>query len=130
MEVSLGYLQRRVFSNENNPMTPPDDAYGGDFSATRAHAHLEMHIKECAERRAEDRADRATFHARLNALQESFDRRMSDLTQAIEQRMNDRALSDDRRMAALNNRMWVAAVGLIILLSGIVGWLLPHWVQK
>lgn len=111
-------------------MTSPDDGFGSDFSAARAHAHLEMHIKECAERRAEDRADRATFHARLNSMQESFDKRMADLTRAVELRLNERASWDDKRMAALSNRMWVAAVGLIVILFGVVGWLLPHWVQK
>lgn len=95
------------------------DDLGPDFSGIRAHAALELHMRECAERRAEDRADRATTHARLNSMQESFDKRMSELTGTL-----------DKRMTAFNNRLWVAAIGVIVTLVGIVGWLIPHYVGK
>lgn len=95
------------------------DDMGPDFSGVRAHAALELHMRECAERRAEDRADRATTHARLNAMQESFDKRMSELTATF-----------DKRMTSANNRLWAAAVGVIVTLVGIVAFLIPHYVGK
>ena len=56
------------------------DDLGPDFSGIRAHAALELHMKECAERRAEDRSDRATMHARLTAMQASIDARLTEIS--------------------------------------------------
>ena len=95
------------------------DELGADFSGVRAHAALELHMRECAERRAEDRADRATTHARLNSLQEAFDKRLAELTATF-----------DKRMTSLSNRMWAAAIGMIVTLLGIVAFLIPHYVGK
>lgn len=95
------------------------DELGHDFSGVRAHAALELHMRECAERRAEDRADRATTHARLNSIQESFDKRMSELTATF-----------DKRMTAISNRMWATAIGIILLLVSVVAFLLPHYLGK
>ncbi len=53
-------------------MMATDDGLGGDFSAIRAHAHLELHEKQCVEWRAEIRAALAAIHERLN----SQDRKM------------------------------------------------------
>jgi hypothetical protein len=70
-----------AFNSEQALMaSPADDGLGPDFSGVRAHAALELHMRECAERRAEDRADRAVTHARLNSMQESFDKRMSEIS--------------------------------------------------
>jgi hypothetical protein len=95
------------------------DDLGHDFSGVRAHAALELHMRECAERRAEDRADRALTNARLNSKQESFDKRMSELTSTL-----------DKRMTAHSNRMWAAAIGLILTLLATVAFLIPHYVGK
>jgi hypothetical protein len=80
-------------------MVPAEDGLGSDFSGIRAHAALELHMRECAERRAEDRADRSTTNARLTAMQESFDKRMSELTATL-----------DRRMTGMSNRMWALVI--------------------
>lgn len=100
-------------------MPSSDDGLGPDFSGVRAHAALELHMRECTERRAEDRSDRAITQARLNSMQESFDKRMSELTSTIDKRMN-----------GVSNRMWTTAIGIIVLLLGTVAYLLPHYLGK
>lgn len=92
-------------------MAPVDDL-GSDFSGVRAHAALELHMRECTERRAEDRADRAVTHARLTSMQESFDKRMATLNETF-----------DKRMGAINNRMWTAAAALIGALAMVAAYL-------
>lgn len=67
-----------------------------DFSAVRAHATLEIHMKECSERQAEIRAGMLAIHGRLDALQRSV----------------------DERLTAVANRMWTAAGTLILALIG------------
>jgi hypothetical protein len=104
-------------------MTPADDL-GSDFSGVRAHAALELHMRECTERRAEDRADRAVTQARLNSMQESFDKRMAELNETFDKRMAAITGTFDKRTNAISNRMWAAAVGLIGILFVVAGFLL------
>lgn len=75
------------------------DGLGSDFSAVRAHAHLEMHERQCTERQLEIRASLLAIHGRLDRMETSF----------------------DKRMTAISNRMWGAAIGVVLLLLAIVG---------
>lgn len=83
------------------------DDMGPDFSGVRAHATLEMHMKECSERQAEVRANFVTLHGRLDAM-----------TRAMEERLTAQIESVDKRMTAMSNRMWAAAGALIVVLAG------------
>lgn len=50
-------------------MPPPvDDDLGPDFSGVRAHAHLELHEKQCLERQSEIRAALLAIHGRIDNL--------------------------------------------------------------
>ncbi len=98
-------------------MPGSDDGLGPDFSGVRAHAALELHMRECTERRTEDRADRATTNARLNAMQESFDSRLSQLNDTF-----------DKRMGVISNRLWGTATAIIVLLVSALGTVLFFYV--
>jgi hypothetical protein len=45
-----------------------DNGMGPDFSGIRAHATLEIHMRECAERHAEWRASQTIIHTRIDHL--------------------------------------------------------------
>lgn len=51
-------------------MAPPmaDDGLGPDFSGVRAHAHLELHEKQCLERQSEIRAALLAIHGRIDGI--------------------------------------------------------------
>ncbi len=98
-------------------MPSSDDGLGPDFSGVRAHAALELHMRECTERRAEDRADRATTNSRLNAMQESFDKRLAQLNETF-----------DKRMGVISNRQWATATAAIVCLVGALGSVLFFYV--
>ena len=94
-------------------MAGNDDDVGGDFSAVRVAAFLEMHIRECERKRVEDNQHRsaeqaeireglATIHARINSIEQTF----------------------DRRMGSLSGRQWGAAMALIGVLIAGIGYLL------
>lgn len=102
------------------------DELGSDFSAIRAHATLEMHMKECGERQAEVRANFATIHGRLDAMMASFDKRMAAQEESFDKRMAAQESSFDKRMTAISNRMWVAAGAVISCL----GFLAFHFATK
>lgn len=85
-----------------------DDRMGSDFSGIRAHATLEIHMKECTERQAELRSGLQAIHARLDAMQAAFDDRMN----------------------RHSNRMWATAIGVIVMLMATIAYLLPHYLGK
>jgi hypothetical protein len=83
-----------------------DDGLGPDFSGIRAHAHLEMHEKQCTERQAEIRSSLLALHGRLDRMETSFDKRMN----------------------GISNRLWGAATAIILLLLGALGAVLFFYV--
>ena len=92
-----------------------NDSLGSDFSAIRAHATLEIHMRECSERQAEVRANFVTLHGRLDAMMKSFDERLAAQESSF-----------DKRMTAISNRMWLAAGALISCL----GYLAFHFATR
>lgn len=87
------------------------DPMGPDFSGIRAHATIELHMKECAERQAELRSQLLAIHGRLDSMQQSFDERMRGLEKVTE-----------TRIGLIHNRLWAAAIGLIVGLAGLVAY--------
>jgi len=95
------------------------DDYGSDFSGIRAHAALELHMRECTERRTEDRADRLMTQERLNAMQTSFDARMIELTKTF-----------DGRLSSINNRMWAILLSVCSASVLCVAWFVFHEITR
>lgn len=97
-----------------------DDGLGGDYSAARAHAHLEMHMRECERNRREDiqrqieqqaevRAAMAAIHDRLNSMHRTFEERMR--FEGEERKAEKEDLK--KELSSLGNRMWAAGAALI-----------------
>jgi hypothetical protein len=115
------------------------DDFGPDFSGVHANARLELHMRDCERNRQEDRqrsaeqqgeirAAMTALHGRLDAMLTSFDKRLSEIRQSFDDRMKEQAESTDKRLNAMGNRMWAAAIGLIMVLLAVLGPLAVHFI--
>lgn len=89
------------------------DDLGPDFSGVRAHATLEIHMKECSERQAEIRAGMVAIHGRLDSLQKTWSEEIHHMESSFE-----------KKLTAIGNRMWAAAAALIGALAMVAFYLL------
>jgi hypothetical protein len=100
---------------------PSDDGLGSDYSGVRAHMHLELHLREYREWRAEIRASLGALNGHISALQQSIDHRNTEMQKALESRLAEDRAETNQRLSSLSSRMWTglcAFIGTLLMIAG------------